>query len=234
MISVNLNEVYFHHNLCHVDLRKMWLAWFKYLVTHIYSHTPSHILLPSRPGNVPYHPHIFICRYSNWGFGSGFVNISASWLLVLMYSTWILGSSPSKPFVVHDLKWWYWIAKCFVLGRILGALTNSIAPALSSKTRHWIFGCVFINFIPFARNSSVKFIMKITLRHAWLNAWYSASVADKAIVLCNFQAHKIGHPAYLITYLVRDRQSLGSKWFSLFYPSINETFDAFSCIDTHN
>ena len=59
--------------------------------------------------------------------------ISASWLFLLMYSTSIIGSSPFRPIVVHDLRgWWYWIARCFVRGRSLGILANSMAPALSS------------------------------------------------------------------------------------------------------
>ena len=48
--------------------------------------------------------------------------------------------------------------------------------------------------------------MQMTSLIAILNAIYSASVVDNAIVVCSFDAHTIGHLANLITYPVRDKR----------------------------
>ena len=94
----------------------------------IFSHTPSSHSTPSSS----HHPQSLKRKFWNWTLGSGLVIMSASWRFVGTYSTFIFGSSPLSPFTVHDRKWWYWIAMCFVLGRNFGSFANSIAPALSS------------------------------------------------------------------------------------------------------
>ncbi len=50
---------------------------------------------------------------------------------VKMSATW---SSVLTDFTVTKPKWWYFMLMCFVWGCILGTLTNSNAPELSSNT----------------------------------------------------------------------------------------------------
>ena len=60
--------------------------------------------------------------------------------------------------------------------------------------------------------------MQMTSLIEILNAIYSASVMDNAIVVCSFDAHTIGHPANLIMYPVRDKTSRGFDVSVLSYP----------------
>ena len=53
-------------------------------------------------------------------------------------------------------------------------------------------------------NSFISTIIRGTSRTACDNAIYSASVVLNAIFICNLLDHKIGHPAYMITYPVLD------------------------------
>lgn len=48
----------------------------------------------------------------------------------------------------------------------------------------------------------------MSLRIAWLRA-YSASVVERAISICSFEFHWMGHPPRVITYLVQDLMHTG-------------------------
>ena len=100
-------------------------------------------------------------------------------------------------------KWWYLIAMCFVLGENLLNSATAMQLWLSLKTLlntsgfgRWISKINNTNFI-----SAIKCIM---LHIAWINAIYSASVVLKAFSVCNLLHHNTIHPAYIITYPVRD------------------------------
>jgi hypothetical protein len=86
-----------------------------------------------------------------------------------------------------------------VRGLILGDFTRSTHPLLSSE----IFECVIVcdNSIPItAASSSNTFFIFIRLYMAWDNTIYSASVVDKAICVCSFDAQSTGHPQNVMTY----------------------------------
>ena len=48
-------------------------------------------------------------------------------------------------------------------------------------------------------------------------AWYSASIVDRAIVVCSLDTHSRGHPANVMTYPVLDLAQTGSCESSLPY-----------------
>jgi hypothetical protein len=54
-----------------------------------------------------------------------------------------------------------------------------------------------------------RYNKKITFLAAALNAMYSTSVVDSAMVVCSFEIQIIGQLANLTTYPVQERQSLG-------------------------
>jgi hypothetical protein len=98
---------------------------------------------------------------------------------------------------------------CFVRGLILGDFTRSTHPLLSSK----IVECVIVcdNSSPVtAASSSNKFLIGMRSRIARDNAMYSASVVDKAIYVCSFDAQSTGHPQKVMTYPVLDFNVVGS------------------------
>jgi hypothetical protein len=130
-------------------------------------------------GHFHHHP---INSFRNlWNFASviDFVKISASWSSVLIHL--MVMSLP-----ICDKKWWYFSAMCFVRGLILGDFTRSTQPLLSSKN-------VECSSPVTAASSSNKFFIGMRSRMAWDNAMYSASVVDKAISVCSFDAQITGH-----------------------------------------
>ena len=60
-------------------------------------------------------------------------------------------------------------------------------------------------------NSLTNFMSGIVSRSAVDKLRYSASVVLKAVSDCSLDAHRIGHPAYRITYPVRDFAVEGSS-----------------------
>jgi hypothetical protein len=104
---------------------------------------------------------------------------------------------------ICDRKWWNFSVMCFVRGLILGDFTRSTHPLLSSK----IAECVIVsdNSSPAtAASSSNNLFIGMRSRMAWDNAMYSASVVDKAIYVCSFDAQSTGHPQNVITYPILD------------------------------
>ena len=127
----------------------------------------------------------------NWGFGSGFVKMSASWSFVLMYSTEICYLS------TYEWKWWRRIEKCFVLGRDLWLVASFKQLILSSNVLQCILGVILWTGKWFSSNSSNKWITEMTSRSADDNATYSASVVLNAMIDWSLDFQIMGHPAYI-------------------------------------
>jgi len=115
------------------------------------------------------------------------------------------------PFLTSSLKWWYLIFRCFVLGLILGTFAISIAPELSSKTVHLIFGFPLWNLNPWSVASCSNHMMGITSLIDCERAMYSASVDDSAISVCILDAQWMGHPACVMMYPILDLAVFGSS-----------------------
>ena len=92
---------------------------------------------------------------------------------------------------------------CFVLSENLLDSAPSMQLLLSLKTLQKTSG--FGRCISKINDTSfINAIKIITLRIAWLNAIYSANVLIKDISICNLLHDNTGHPAYIITYPVRN------------------------------
>ena len=132
-------------------------------------------------------------KYMNCCLGNGLVNISAICsvvdtcsIVIVLFTTWCL-------------KWCSRTDRCLVWARVLWLVAISIHDRLSSKVRQVIrgVGLYSLKFLSF--NSSIMFMIPITSRNAVDRAIYSASVVDKAIRGCFFEAYTMGHPAYMMT-----------------------------------
>ena len=102
----------------------------------------------------------------------------------------------------------------FFIGGILLDSVMAMQLWLSSKNlqntsgfEKWISKINYTSLV-----SAIKGIMLII---AWPNVIYSASVVIKPISVCNLLHHNTGHPAYVITYTIRDMEFsalLASSW----------------------
>src|SRR6056300_113367 len=81
---------------------------------------------------------------------------------------------------------------------------------LSSNVLQTTLGTPVFSSNPLPFNSFTRFITPITSRRAVDRAMYSASVVLKAMSVCIFEAHTIGHPAYMITKTVLECADKGS------------------------
>jgi hypothetical protein len=88
---------------------------------------------------------------------------------------------------------------CFVRGLILGDFTRSTHPLLSSKNVECVIVCNNSSPVTAASSSNKCFIV-LRLCMAWANAIYSASVVDKTIYVCCFDAQSTGHPQNVMPY----------------------------------
>ena len=137
-------------------------------------------------------------KVRNWSRGSGLVKISPSCSLVDMWLIHIVLATTC------ERKWCNRTDKCFVRGRVRWLVAISMQLLLSSKTLHFICGISELKTKPLSLSSRKRFITAMTSRKAVESAMYSASVVLRAMRLCILEAHIIGHPAYRITYPVRE------------------------------
>ena len=127
---------------------------------------------------MAYHPMIDLRCWTKAASGNGLVSMSAIYLSVgvaLMMISW--RSTCSR-------KWRKDWLMCLVHGLILGRRESLSLPLLSSKTVQWIFGGSYWTFSP----SSCAFlrmpIMGMTSPRLVERAIYSASMVDKALIVC--------------------------------------------------
>ena len=105
-------------------------------------------------------------------FSKGAVQVQQNWSQVQW--TWTISR---KPLLIHDLKWWYFRARCFVLGVNLRFVAIEIHASLSSNTLQYNFG--FGKLIRKITSSSVMNRIKgIVSRIAWEKSnifWFSCT-----------------------------------------------------------
>ena len=151
------------------------------------------------------HPMIFLQRCSYVWRGKALLKMLAFCSFVSILQTFII------LFLTASLKWWYLMAMCFVLGRVLGTLASSSVPLLSSKSVQFIFsvGSSLILIIVFnsiinslSGNISLVVVDKVI---------YSASVVQSAISVCNLLNHVMGQFGNMMTHPERERTPFGSS-----------------------
>jgi hypothetical protein len=76
-----------------------------------------------------------------------------------------------------------------VLGLILGDFTRTAHPLLSSKTIEFVIVCDISSLVT-AASARNRFLSHMS----WDTKMFSASVVDKAISVCSFDAQSTGHP----------------------------------------
>ena len=110
--------------------------------------------------------------------------------------------------------------RCFVRGLIFGTFASSMAPALSSK----ILQCILATLMFFMGTPRflASFISDNNGRTSLIvvdRAMYSASVEERAISVCSFDAHINGQPANRITNPILDFAVVGSFIALVFFHS---------------
>ena len=141
---------------------------------------------------ICYHPCMVTRCFAKMVCGSGFVNMSAYWLSVLMWcilTCWEL---------TYERKWWYLMSICFVRGRYLCLRAISNAPTLSSKTLQWMLVCGDVRIRFCVAISSSRCIMGLASLKAQLSPMYSDSVLLSAMWGCSWLFQHMGQPAYVM------------------------------------
>jgi hypothetical protein len=122
---------------------------------------------------------------------NGFVKMSANWSSVMFHLILV------SPVFTYSRKWWYFIAMCLDLGRIVGAAIKSTHPLLSSKTVECVLACDSGMLQIWHR--SLKMVRRcIRSLSDWDKEMYFASVVDKAISVWSLEDHRIGQDAYVM------------------------------------
>ncbi len=135
-------------------------------------------------------PHNILCSAKKLSPSSGSVNISASCILVEMYSI-LMSPDVLKDVLTLLWKWWYLMAICFVRGVNFKDYTIAIADKLSS------WSVMQKSVIGFGKAKMqwiflMGFWIGIVSRRAWGIAIYSAYAVESAISVWSLLHHITG------------------------------------------